>query len=279
MSYELIEVSSGAGRPVFLYEFSIGLKRWCYTSHDQTLAVKSPITLKTETYHAIYIDDSGVKQTGEAQTDSMKISMPFSEPVPQLFQVTPPANPIVVRRLSKHIDDPMAIVNYVGFVTQVNATEPGKAEVECLTLSPTMQRNGLRLGWQRSCPYALYDQGTCKVNKDQFRAPATIKTASNGIITALAFANYPNGWFRGGYIEWVDKYTGATETRGIDDHDKDSIRLLGKSDGLSEGIDVVAYPGCPRNVDACRNKFRNYDNYGGFPFMPGKSPFNGDPLY
>ncbi|MGP1665642.1 MAG: phage BR0599 family protein, partial [Rhodanobacter sp.] len=74
-------------------------------------------------------------------------------------------------------------------------------------------------------------------------------------------------------------YTGALERRGIDEHLGKQLRLLGKSDGLLEGMDVKAYPGCQRTSAVCAAKYNNLLNYGGYPHLPGKSPFDGDPLY
>lgn len=279
MAFNALETSNQEGRPLFLYEFLLGDKAWRYTSADSSVSAISPTSGKSELFAPVFIEDDGVKQTGESQTDSMKIRMPFSEPIPQLFQVTPPLNQITVRRFSKHEADSEVTVNYVGFITQVNATEPGVAELECLTLSPTMQRNGLRVTWQKGCPYALYDGSTCKVNKAQYAVAAKILTAGAGVITADAFASRENGWFDGGFIEWTDSYTGALERRGIDEHLGKQLRLLGKSDGLLEGMDVKAYPGCQRTSAVCAAKYNNLLNYGGYPHLPGKSPFDGDPLY
>lgn len=272
--FDQIEVSNEGGQPIFLYEFELGTKIWRYTSADSSASANGNL------YTAVFISDNGVKQTGEAQTDTLTISMAFNLPVPQLFQTTPPITPIVVRRLAKHDGDDEAVINYVGFVTQVNAgSTPGEADIECITLSPTMQRNGVRLTWSRTCPYALYDQSTCKVNKNQYATRAVIESSGSGVIVSPAFGQRPNNWFTGGFIEWVDSYTGALERRGVDEHMGNQLRMLGKSDGLVAGLNIVAYPGCPRTSEACHSQFNNMPNYGGYRHMPGKSPFNGDPIY
>lgn len=273
MSFPTIEVSNNRGKPRFLYEFSIGNKVWRYTSHDKSITVQGHL------YNAVAISDDGVRQTGEAQADTMRIQMPFSEPVPQLFRVTPPINPITVKRMANHEGDSDMAVNYVGFVNQVSATMPGVADIECITLSPTMQRNGLRLSWQRGCPYSLYDSGTCKVNPGSYAVTIAVETSDAGVVTSPTLATYEDGWFSGGFIEWTDTFTEARERRGIDEHVGGQIRLLGKSDGIFEGAVLTVYPGCSRVADVCSSKFNNLSNYGGFPHLPGKSPFGGDPLY
>lgn len=273
MSYELIEVSNDLGRPLFLYEFEVGDKIWRYTPSTD------PVAAKGEMYLPINIEDQGISQTGEAQSDTVKINIDFNAEVVSLFKITPPINSVTVRRLVRHEFDPEVAVNYVGFVSQVNFGEIGIAQFDCITLSPTMQRNGLRLYWSRTCPYSLYDKNTCRVKKENFAVQAVVEKAANGIIKAKAFSYRDDGWFIGGFVEWVSDRTGATEARAIDDHVGDEISLLGKSDGIPIGTPVKVYPGCPKTIEKCRSMFGNEDNYGGYPHLPGTSPFNGDPLY
>lgn len=273
MSYGDIEISNELGSPMFLYEFSLESKVWRYTSCAEDVAANG------ELYKAIYIEDDGVRQTGEAQTDSFKITMSFFEDVPRLFKVVPPSRQMIVKRLVRHEYDPQVVVNYVGFVTQVNASEPGKAEIECLTLSPTMHRDGLRMAWQRSCPYSLYSNSACRLRKENFSTSVTIEKASGGVLEASGFAEKSDGWFDGGIVEWIDSETGATDMRPIESHNGNTVTLLGKTDGIPIGQIMKAYPGCDKTIDTCDKKFSNVDNYGGYPHMPGKSPFSGNPLY
>lgn len=273
MAYDLIEVSNGLGKPLFLYEFEVGEKVWRYTSSTDAVAAKG------EMFKPIYIEDEGVSQTGEAQTDSVQIHIDFNSEVAQLFLVTPPINQIVVRRLVRHELDTQVSVNYVGFISNANFGDIGKVTLECITLSPTMQRSGLRLYWSRGCPYALYDECTCRVNKANYATVGSVEKAANGVVTSKAFAQREDGWFAGGFIEWKSEVTGAMEMRSIDDHMGEEIRLLGRSDGIPIGVQIKAYPGCPKTIEYCRSRFGNEDNYGGYPHLPGTSPFNGNPLY
>jgi hypothetical protein len=55
--------------------------------------------------------------------------------------------------------------------------------------------------------------------------------------------------------------------------------MFGLADGLYYGLAVNAYPGCNRTTTECVDKFDNLDNYGGVPDLPGKSPFDGDPVF
>lgn len=274
MAYNQLEASTYLGRPSLLYQFSIDNKIWYRTGAD------SDISAGGNLYKAIGIEDDGVNQTGEVQTDGMTIRMPITEDLISLFVNTPPVNDVVVKRFRKHENDDEMACNYVGFINNVNFTNPGVAEITCMTLSPTMKRNGLRLTYQRGCPYALYDQATCKVNKEAHKLTTKVVTADAGTISVLAdLSAFGDNYFTAGFIEWIDRRTGGPNRRAIKLHIGNTITLLGRSDGVAQGDDINLYPGCSRVTEVCDKKFNNLLNYGGIPHMPGKSPFSGDPIF
>lgn len=274
MAYNQFEAATYDGRPSHLYQFIIGNKAWFVTSAD------SDISAGGNLYKALGVSDNGVSQTGEAQTDGMVLQVPITFDVVSLFVNTPPVEDVTVRRFRKHENDDEIACNYVGTIINVNFTTPGVAELTCQTLSPTMQRNGLRLTWQRGCPYALYDQATCKVNKEKYKITTEVDTADAGNITVKAnLAAFGDHYFTGGFIEWTDRRTGGPNRRGIQEHIGNTITLLGRSDGIAQGDPVYLYPGCSRIAEVCDAKFDNMANYGGIPHMPGKSPFSGDPIF
>jgi hypothetical protein len=41
---------------------------------------------------------------------------------------------------------------------------------------------------------------------------------------------------------------------------------------------VKIYPGCDRTKETCNDKFSNILNYGGFAWIPAKSPFDGSSI-
>lgn len=274
MTYNQSEASTYQGRPSHLYEFNIDQKTWYVTSAD------SDISYNGNLYRALGISDDGVKQTGEVQTDNMRITVPVYFDLVSLYVNTPPIGDVTVKRYRKHENEDIAAVNYVGFVINVNFTTPGVVELTCQTLSPTMQRNGVRLTWGRGCPYALYDGATCKVNKENHRLVTEVVSSARGtIVVAADLASYGDGYFTAGFVEWTDTRTGGPNRRGITDHTGNTLTLLGRSDGIADGDSVSIFPGCNRVVETCAAKFNNLANYGGFTNLPGKSPFSGDPIF
>jgi hypothetical protein len=49
--------------------------------------------------------------------------------------------------------------------------------------------------------------------------------------------------------------------------------------GLAIGDEVTVSPGCAHTQAVCNDVYSNGENYGGFPFMPRKNPFDGTPVY
>ncbi|ENL7150948.1 phage BR0599 family protein [Salmonella enterica subsp. enterica serovar Newport] len=272
MSYNIIETSNDNGRPVFMYEFRLLDKYWRYTSADAKVSALGSI------WEPMGVSDDGIKQTGEAKTDALNLTLPNSNPVVGLFIGTPPGSPVTLTIRRMHLDDNDPVVCYVGTVDSINQGEnPTVATVTCSTLSATMDRNGLRLSWSRGCPHALYD-GQCRVNKEAFRVDATILTVGAGTVTAAAYATRPDGYFAGGFIEWIDPVYGV-ERRGIETHTGNTITIFGTVDGLAGGYILKTYPGCPRTSAACDTIFNNLANFGGIPSLPDCSPFDGNPIF
>lgn len=267
MTFAAIENSNELGLPVRLYAFHCGEGRWNYASSQ------TGVTLGGTRYDPVALSDTGMSQSGDLTSDAFSIDMPADLAPARCFVGTPPSGPMFVHVRDYHPGEPDAPVLQVFVVDQVDWPTPGLARATCSTLDASMEREGLRLGYQRTCPYAVYDQGTCKVNREDFSQTGIIRSSGNGILIIDELASHAVGRFNGGYIEWMHPLLGAQQ-RGIEEHAGNQIRLLGASDGLLVGMPVVCYYGCSQTPDVCKGVFDNYDNYGGFPSMPGESPFN-----
>lgn len=272
MAYQLIEVSNELGIPVYLYEFNLEDKYWRYAS------TAFDVEHAGNTYIGISIFDDGIKQQGDVTTDAFNVTLPSSTALAQLYIGTPPSRSLFLTVRHTHHGEPQAAVCYVGEVTQANFPAPGSVQLVCLSLFESLEREGLRLGWQRTCPYAVYDQSTCKVNKALHAIPAVVIGVSGDVVTADAFGEVPEGRLNGGFIEWTNPERGS-EVRGIVEHVGNQIRLLGLSDGLYYGLPLTAYPGCDQLEETCIEVFDNLPNNGAQKDMPGISPFDGNNMY
>lgn len=271
MAFSTIEESRQLGAPQFLYDFSLNEKHWRHVTGTAT------INADGFAWTPLPISDSGNKQKGDPTSETLIVVIPSSHDIVKFFASTPPSSPVYLTVRSLHVGDTESVVRYVGEITNVNQPRPGAAELSCTTISASLNRDGLRLGWSRTCPHSVYDGG-CKAVKANYKVDGTIDTVAPGIITVSEAAVLPDDWFSGGFIEWVDPDRGL-ERRAIEKHTGNQLLLFGTSDGLTGGLELSMYPGCDRTTLTCRDKFNNLPNYGGFPSMPDKSPFDGDPVY
>lgn len=271
MSFELVEKSNDEGRPIYLYQFTLGGNAFRYTSSD------ADVVMAGYRWQAVAISDDGVKLTGEAVTDGLSITLPSNTAIVQMFAGTPPSEVIMVSIYHYHEGDTNSVLAYVGEVNQVGQPEPGTATISCDTISASMQRDGLRLAWQRNCPYALYD-ANCGVDKTEHALEFVVYDIINNVVQLQGADDLPNDTLAGGFLEWLHPSRGV-EVRGVEMQNASACTMFGLADGLYYGLAVKAYPGCNRTAGTCKDKFNNLDNYGGIPDLPGKSPFDGDPVF
>ena len=271
MGFDFIERSNSKGQPSVLYEFTIGDHRWGYTNAENDVVVLGQL------YLSAAISDNGLTLSGDSQNDDFNITMPATAEFTTLFQGPMPGETIycTVRLINR--GDTQAPVAWVGTVKQGTRKDKLSFEVTCKALSSSLNRNGLRLAWGRGCPHALYDRG-CQANPAAFAVAVQIQGLTGATVTSSSFESLPHNYLSGGYIEF-EILAGVTERRAIEAHGGNYIMLLGTTEGLSTMDWIVVYPGCDRTSSTCQGKFNNLSNYGGFPHLPNKSPFDGDPVF
>lgn len=273
MSYDYLERSNHDGMPVALYEILIGGLVWRYNSLNVEVIANG---LK---YEPLTISDDGYTQSGDINNDTFEITLPANAPIVQIFQGTPPSQRARVYLRRMHIGDTEAPIHWVGMIMSVRITEPGTAVIVCQPMTGTFNRNGLRLAFGRNCPHALYDN-QCKVNRANFNTTVRVDALSGDSFISSQLAQYVvDGWASGGYLTWTRSGINLLESRPIELHTNSTVRLMGTTDGMSVGMYVTVYAGCNRSTAHCAGKFGNLPNFGGFPYLPGKSPFVGNPVF
>ena len=272
MSFANLEASIQDGRPVRLYQFQRGPLRFGYTNADRNISFNSLI------FRAIEggISDDGIRQTGDATADILTLTTPASLDIAQMYRVLAPAQTVTVTVYDLHYGDDGFLVVWMGQIAGVKFTSQISADIQCQTLAATLERSGLRLTWSRSCPHTLYDQN-CKAQRLLHRVDGVISSLDHVSIQVPAATGFADKYFSGGYVEWTSAY--GLEQRGIETHSGTQLTLFGSTFGLSNGQAITLYPGCDRTFSTCGTKFNNIQNYGGCPHMPGKSPFDGTPVF
>lgn len=274
MTFSLFEIGNATGRPIFLYEFRWGTTFWRYTSADRDIE-----TADLNVFTAVAISDEGVVQGGQAS--EFRVNIPANLPIVDLFRSTPPAEPIHLSAHRYHKDDPDGELTTYWAGTVGNVKRSGFAKAIVFGIPNTLRRTGLRLCWERNCPYMLYDQD-CKADMNAFSVAATITALTATTITVDTLGAWTGPQFAGGFFEWEpDGLTAGTfDRRGIDSHAAgNTFNVFGSTDRLVVGEAIRLYLGCDLTAETCNNTFNNLPNHGGFKFMPGKSPFDGNPVF
>lgn len=271
MRHDEFERSNYDGAPTHLYEFSLGDSRWRYAASE------SDITLNGVTYVSSAIEHEDYSFSGNPDTDEFRINLAASTDVCRLYDGTPPSGSVLVNIRVLHRGSDDAAVVWSGFVKLGRRASAAEFTFTCTSMLATLNRNGLRLFWGRGCPHALYDR-SCRVDPADFSTTVQITMLTGTTLTCPGLNALGDDYLSGGFIAFTHE-SGAPEHRGIESHGGNVITLLGLTDGLSPGDWITVHPGCARTTSACLNKFNNLDNYGGFPHLPAKSPFDGDPVF
>lgn len=276
MSFNDYEISNESGRPVYLYEVKLGNTTWHYTSADQQITLFEG-TEDEVTYLPIAISDEGTTQGGSDEND-IQINVRSDSPIAKLFGDTRPSGKVWCTIRSYHFGDPdeETPIEWIGTITNMVLVDRATTVLHGRSIGGTYDRNGLRLVWSRTCTHALYGTG-CFVDKTLHQYPRTIATVTGTNFTCTVHTEPEEGSFSGGFMEW-DRGDGSLERRGIERQNGNDFEVDGTTKGITVGLDVTLYPGCARNTPNCK-LFDNLPNYGGVPHMPGKSPFDGTPVF
>lgn len=150
----------------------------------------------------------------------------------------------------------------VGSLEGVGRTE-GKVKVrsDLALLNIPMPRNL----YGASCQHVLFDSG-CKLVKADFAVQGEVESGSTESVIKWALAGATPSFSLG--TIYLETSTGVTFSRTIRQATSTELILTYPLGFTPEvGDQFVAYPGCPRTLEAC-DTFGNRPNFKGFPFVP-----------
>ena len=281
MTTDAQDLSNFDGVPITLYTFvratTPTVSGTPVTTYYRYTSADRDVVVGADTYTAVTISDEGIKQSGDEVSDQLTVTMPASLPIPVLFLAAPPEDPIglIIRRLHQGETDPFIV--WAGSIGAVRRVDEITSTLICNTATASLSRGGLRMLWSRGCPHALYD-GQCQANPLDFVTIGTITEVGGGLLEVPEFDALGNFWFNGGWVEKIDA-DGHAVRRAVNEHIDAWVRLLTTTYGFEVGDTVAGFAGCDRTASTCHTKFNNLSNFGGHPYLPGKSPFDGDIVF
>ncbi len=271
MSYDVIEKSIYEAQPIELYTFTRGSEVSRYTSAQEDQLITGQL------YEAYNIKRAKIEQNQDIGRNPVSFEADHKLPFVQQYIGTPPTDIINVQILRYHETDTdnQTIVLWIGRVVNVKFNGD-KVDVRCESIFTSLKRPTLRRLYQIPCPHLLYGP-LCTLDQSSFKVTATLSSVNGTTLKAAAFALQISGHFTGGYITW--EVNNVTNKRFILTHTGDTLVINLPFPGVSALNTVEAYPGCDHSLTTCEIKFLNHLNYGGFPYIPKKNPFNGTPVF
>jgi len=260
MTYQEKETSVYDGSPVELYKFGVLNQEWYYTSGDEEVVYGG------NTYQPSPISRTSPEQSREGGYTKLTLTVQRDHEIAQRYRVYVPLSAMTLTIFRYHRGDGETIAFWVGRIRAVT-WEGDFAKIECEPISAQLSRDGLRYQFQTQCNHMLYGPG-CGLSAVSYKVQGQVEAVDGNTVTASAFSSEADGYFKAGYLFRDLDY------RMIVNHVGDTVTLLLPFESLSVGTLVDAYAGCDRSKATCRDKFDNVLNYGGFPFVPRKNPFN-----
>ena len=254
-------------RPIELYKFTYGAVIVGYTSSD------TAVTYSAVTYEPVSIGRGKVESKNELSKAALEVSLPIN-------------NLNALMWMNASFDISLSLTLFVQTDAGTNVYWKGrlasaKPTVDDITLVfesifTSMRRPGLRARYQRNCRHALYGRG-CLLNKDDFDVAGSVTVVNGNVLTIAAAGALVSGILVGGMVKSSNNiYRFITDHSGSLVTITRYIPIITNSIGAGP-VAVTLYPGCDRSLTRCI-QLGNLPNYGGFPFIPIKNPFDGSSI-
>lgn len=273
MSYDIIETSKVDGEPFFLYEFKRGGEVFRFTS------LARPITSGGHVWEPKAISHTGVEQNGNIEKNGVDVTMSVQDEFARQY-ITFSGEEVTTLTIWRGHEANDVISYWKGRIVSGSASDEEIA-IECESVFTSLRRSGVRPRFQRSCRHPLYGPG-CNLNLNNYALNFYASNVSSTTVT-LSLINSGDVFdptiYGGGIIQFNGSFryivavgsnsvVMATPLPSLDDAYNEFVDVGGSP------ITVQLYPGCNRTRVECRDRFNNLNNFGGFPGIPTRNPFN-----
>ena len=272
MSFAPIETSREGGNVLNLYTFIFGATVTRFTSFNRD------IVFAGVSWTAIQISNSPIQASVEDAINAVKITVTIDNPIAEQFIANVPGRVGSVTIERAHADDPAEerIRDFTGFIAQVSFEGDLEATMTCKPATSIFKRTGPRITYMALCNHVLYD-ARCKILRSgdpagEFTLTGNVISISGNDIDVAGVTAKGVGFFDGGFVKTPSG--GDDDARLVLSSSGDTLTLLLPFSVAVLGTDVDVFAGCTHDLAICLTKFDNVINYGGFPFVPRKNPFN-----
>lgn len=273
MTFDARELSFNAGQPFNMATFACG----GYTL--RVCAADQPMTAGGHTWEPWPIQFPQIVQASEINRNDLRLVVPATFPIAQLWLEAPPAATMLCLLHDGHAGEGEIRETWTGHVANVTWQGAARAEILLASGLNAMKGVGLHRVVQRHCNHSIYSPD-CGVVLGSKATAGTVDAIGGNWVEASEFATQPDGWFDGGILQWTDAQ-GIPDWRMIKTHVGNRVTLAWPVGRLLVADAVTAHAGCNNTPDHCGPKFNNMPNYGGLWHFKTKNPFEGmqGPIY
>jgi uncharacterized phage protein (TIGR02218 family) len=280
VSYLSQEQAVETGRPLELYFFRnnvIITQVFAYTSAPYAVTYNAVEYIP----RALTRTDPEVEQAQAGADRDLQITMPENDPLvnPRWITTVPPGKDelTIYRQHASDGGSPETITYWKGFIDSVSFQGGGRAVVRALSEGGFLRRTLPTRTYRGLCGHVLYD-GQCKVARSSFAFAVEVTAISSDGLTVTVQGTGISGqagdFFEGGELHKTNgdrrMVLAFTDLGG----DSGTVKVLFPMSDLAIGNALEITAGCDHVITTCRTKFSNEVNYGGFPWIPTRNPFN-----
>ncbi len=243
-----------------LYHIQIGEANYYYTSYSEDVL----FDFDDNVYFAAPIHRGDFSNNDKLFSQRVTVSVPLTDWV--LAYIANAPTELVKLRIYRVFQD--GSNDYIKLFDGVNldiSFAENMANIIFESLTQVLRNKLPRVLFQSRCNHRLFDS-ECSLKEADFKVTAVVTIDGSDLISTT-FDTFPDGYFTQGQARK------SGDMRLITNHVGDRITLQVPFDNRVEnGSSVDVYPGDDQSADTCRNKFDNFDNFLGFPYIPSSNP-------
>lgn len=238
---------------------------------------EEPITRDGITYEPFPVSMSDISSSGDLDKSDITVTLARdSGSFEGEFIGFPVSQVINLIVFHGHTDDDPTLHNFPAiWVGRVGAPvfDEDTISFNCVPVSTSIQRPGLRRNYQLSCPHRLFGP-QCRASKNDATVGREVTAILGNTVTFGDPLPLANTKYRGGLLEWSFNGRSAIRTIITVDDDGTTITVRGNLRDLEVGSDVKITFGCNRLQGDCSELHNNILNFGGQPMIPLENPLS-----
>lgn len=245
---------------VELYRFESASESWYFTSADRDIESGGIRYLA-----AAGLQRGSLRSMGSVKKADLEITAARDNPLVVRYTSGRPSTVVSLTIFQDTWPDPAPVVAWKGRVVGVT-TKDARAVITCESIFTSLARPGLRAMYQLLCRHGLYQPG-CNLDPAAFRVTGDVVAVDGAVVTVAEAAGHADGYFTAGYVVAGGEYAMITAHAGS--------QITVDKRVILPGTTAWLHPGCDHTRQQCNDRFGNVLNYGGYPWVPLRTPFGG----